>query len=230
MGKIKNLITEDQPRGRLYKLGPSKLALYELIAIILGSGSKNKDVMELAKEVSNFINNSNISDLTLEKLEKIKGIKRAKSALIISAIEIGKRLNKPILRENKFNNINEVYSFFKNELENLNHEKMFLILFDNKKNFLKKIEINSGTSNTILIDQKQIFKTIIDNYASSFMIIHNHPSGDSKPSENDIKSTNLIIEGSKILNISFIDHLIIGKNEFYSFLSRNKIKINYNEV
>lgn len=230
MGKIKNLIIDDQPRERLYKLGPSKLALYELIAIILGSGSKNKDVMELAKEVSNFINISNISELTLEKLEKIKGIKRAKSALIISAIEIGKRLNKPLLRENKFNDMSEIYNFFRDELENLNHEKMFLILFDNKRNFLKKIEINSGTSNTILIEQKYIFKTIIDNYAGAFMMIHNHPSGDSNPSENDIKSTNLIIEGSRILNISFIDHLIIGKNEFYSFLSRKKHKIKKDEV
>ena len=216
---IKSWAEEDRPREKLLDKGRHVLTEAELIAILIGSGSKDETAVELSKRILSSVGNNlnELGKLTVQDLNKFKGIGDAKAISIIAALELGRRRKPETVKREKIITSKDAYEIMKPSMMDLPHEEFWLLML-NRANLVTKKELISrgGVSGTV-VDTKIIFKTAIVNYASSIIICHNHPSGNLKPSEADIKITKNIKDAGKIMEIPLLDHLIITDNGFYSF-------------
>lgn len=217
---IKSWALEDRPREKLLDKGRHILTEAELIAILIGSGSKEETAVELSKRILVNVNNSlnELSKLSVQELMKFKGIGEAKAISIVAALELGRRRKEKDSGERKkITSSKEAYEIMKPILIDLPHEEFWLIMLNRANVVIKKEQISRGGVAGTVVDTKIIFKTAVDNYASSIIICHNHPSGNLKPSEADIKITKSIKEAGKIMEIPLLDHLIVTENNYYSF-------------
>jgi len=217
---IKSWALEDRPREKLLDKGRHLLSEAELIAILIGSGSKEETAVELSKRILVNVNNNlnELSKLSVQELMKFKGIGEAKAISIVAALELGRRRKeKEAVKREKITASKDVYEMMKPLLIDLPHEEFWLIMLNRANLVLKKELISKGGVAGTVVDTKIIFKTAVDNYASSIIICHNHPSGNLKPSDADIKITRTIKEAGKIMEIPLLDHLIITENSYYSF-------------
>ena len=217
---IKSWALEDRPREKLLDKGKHLLSEAELIAILIGSGSKEETAVELSKRILVNVNNNlnELSKLSVQELMKFKGIGEAKAISIVAALELGRRRKeKEAVKREKITASKDVYEMMKPLLIDLPHEEFWLIMLNRANLVLKKELISKGGVAGTVVDTKIIFKTAVDNYASSIIICHNHPSGNLKPSDADIKITRTIKEAGKIMEIPLLDHLIITENSYYSF-------------
>lgn len=224
--KIKDIPETERPRERLINYGVEYLSNEELIAIILKSGTKELSAKELALLIlSQFKNEQEFQNIRYEQLIKIKGVGKAKACALISALEIGKRMNKTIktLHNTKFNNPLLVYNYYFPILKDKKQEYFYCIYLDNKKNIIKDKLLFIGTINHSVIHPREIFKEAYLISASSFICVHNHPSGDPIPSKEDIEVTKNLFKISQILGIELVDHIIIGHNKYYSFFENENI-------
>lgn len=213
---LKEIPIYERPRERALDVGVENLSTTELLAIILRTGSKKYSVLETANQIlakSSKIQNLNF--LSLEELVEIDGVGITKAITILSAIELGKRINQIEKNDISFFNPIEIYNYMKNELQSLTEERSYALYLNTKGKLIEKKLLTIGTINQTLIDSKIIFKWAYKLSASAFVLIHNHPSKDSTPSKQDLQITREILKQSKTLGIFFIDHLIIG-NDFYS--------------
>ena len=213
---LKEIPIYERPRERALDVGVENLSTTELLAIILRTGSKKYSVLETANQIlakSSKIQNLNF--LSLEELVEIDGIGITKAITILSAIELGKRINQIEKNDISFFNPIEIYNYMKNEIQSLTEERSYALYLNTKGKLIEKKLLTIGTINQTLIDSKIIFKWAYKLSASAFVLIHNHPSKDSTPSKQDLQITREILKQSKTLGIFFIDHLIIG-NDFYS--------------
>ena len=217
---IKSWAIEDRPREKLLDKGRHILSEAELIAILIGSGSKNETAVELSKRILVNVNNNlnELGKLSVQELMKFKGIGEAKAISIIAALELGRRRKETeFIRKDKITGSRDVYEIVKPLLIDLPHEEFWLLIL-NRANFIVKKELISrgGIAGTV-VDTKLIFKRAVDNYASSIVVCHNHPSGNLKPSEADVKLTKSIKEAGKVMEIPLLDHLIVTEHGYYSF-------------
>ena len=223
---IKELNDDLKPRERLKRYGVSYLSDSELLAIILRCGTKNNNVINLATQILNDIGGlNNISNISINSLSKIKGIGEVKAITLLAAVELGKRSLKVNSEKIKIINGYIVYDLLKYDYINVYQEKFIALFLDTKKNLIGKEVIFIGTINESTIHPREIFKSAIKACASSIIIVHNHPTGDSTPSNADIEITNKLMDIGKLLGILVIDHIIIGINNFYSFYSKERIDI-----
>ncbi len=217
---IKQWAEEDRPREKLLHKGKSVLTDAELIAILLGSGSRDMSAVELARHIlSSYDNDLNkIGKLGITDLIKFKGIGEAKAISIIAALELGRRRQITTIKERpQVKSSEAAYLCLSGSMSDLDHE-VFKILLLNRNNRVIKIDtISKGGVSGTVVDAKILFKKALDNLASSIILAHNHPSGNLKPSRQDITITNKLIEAGKILDISVLDHLIISEKGYYSF-------------
>ena len=227
MNTFKLLNDSDKPRERLLKYGANNLSDYELLALILNSGTKEKSVLELSLEILNFLKLENYN-VTLNEIGNIKGIGKAKSSIILALLELSKRIYED--RYNKLNiinkvlkNSNDVYNYLKPEIIGIQKEIFFVIYLDNRCKLIEKKIISIGTSTESLVDIKEIFKYALKNNSYYVIIAHNHPSNSTNPSKNDVELTKKIVESGKIMNVNIIDHIILGNNNYFSFLENNLI-------
>ena len=229
---IKKWIKEERPREMLAKSGAENIPLSKLIAIILRTGKQGKSAEDLAKDLLNYfgslraIDNSSISEIL-----KIKGIGFSKAVQIKAAIEIGKRFFREQAQTKKKltkpdDVISYVCEYYSPYLRDSNKEFFNIILLDIKNKVIDNIEVSKGSVNAAVVDPKEIVKNASLKSASSIILIHNHPSGETKPSEEDIKLTDRIIDACKLIGVKVLDHIIIGKNldDFYSFAKEGLIK------
>lgn len=213
---LKEIPIYERPRERALEVGVENLSTTELLAIILRTGSKKYSVLETANQIlSKSSKIQNLNFLSLEELVEIDGIGITKAITILSAIELGKRINQIEKNDISFFNPIEIYNYMKNELQSLTEERSYALYLNTKGKLIEKKLLTIGTINQTLIDSKIIFKWAYKLSASAFVLIHNHPSKDSTPSKQDLQITREILKQSKTLGIFFIDHLIIG-NDFYS--------------
>jgi len=224
--KIKDLPINDRPIERLLDKGVSALTNEELLAIIIKTGTKEKSSKELANIILAKINSiSNISDLRINHLLEIKGIGYKKAATILSAIELGKRISdytEPI-NNTIFNNANKLYEYYKNILKDKKQEYFYVVYLDSKLKIIGDKNLFKGTLNYSLVHPREIFKEAYLLSANNIICIHNHPSGNILPSNDDINITNNLKEAGELLGIRLIDHIIIGNNNYYSFKENNDI-------
>lgn len=217
---IKSWALEDRPREKLLDKGRHVLSEAELIAILIGSGSKNETAVELSKRILSNVNNNlnELGKLSVQELMKFKGIGEAKAISIIAALELGRRRKEAeIIKRDKITTSKEAYESIKPFLVDLPHEEFWLLLLNRANQLIKRELVSKGGVAGTVVDPKIVFKAAVDNHASSIIACHNHPSGNLNPSEADIRLTKSIKEAGKIMEIPLLDHLIIAENNYYSF-------------
>ncbi|HAM81431.1 RadC family protein [Ornithinibacillus bavariensis] len=215
---IKDVPKEDRPRERLLSLGASHLSNQELLAILLGSGTKDESVMALANRLlMHFEGLKLLKDATIEELTAIKGIGSAKGVLILSALELGKRLSQYKASEKYvIRSPEDGADYIMEELRNLNQEH-FVVLFLNTKNqIIHRQTIFIGSLNASIVHPREVFREAVKRSAASIIVAHNHPSGDPTPSQEDIHVTRRLAESGKMIGIELLDHLVIGDRKFVS--------------
>lgn len=222
---IKNWAQEDRPREKLMQFGKKKLTNAELLAIIIGSGSKKESAVQLSQRILNSVNNNvnELSSLTYKDLiNKFKGIGEAKAINIVAALELGNRRKdvieeKPIIKEPE-----QAYNVLNSDFADLDSETFWVLLLSNSQRLIKKVCISEGGWTETSVDLKKIFKACLENNSSKIIIAHNHPSGNILPSESDKALTERISKAGKILSIQVLDHIIFGeKGKYFSFVENN---------
>ena len=222
---IKDLPVLERPRERFLKYGSSNLSNEELLSIVLKNGTKSSSVKELSNNILKELNDiTNLKDMTINSLKRIKGIGEVKAITLMASIELGKRVyeNKKD-KYIKLDSSNSIYEFIKNDLVYKKQEFFYCLYLDTKKFLIEKKLLFIGTLNNASVHPREIFKYAYLLSADSIICIHNHPSGDTLPSKEDILLTNKLVEIGKILGISVIDHIIVGNNNYYSFYDNNDI-------
>ncbi len=211
---------DDKPREKFLSKGKAALSNAELIALLLGNGTRNKSAVELSKEVLQLAGNDLVAlgRLREPELMKVKGIGKAKAVVIAAALELGRRRKaEEAMKRQRFVTPKEIYEFFTPEFENLTHEEFWIILLNRNLQFLKKECISIGGLSSTVVDVQKIMKQIIECDASTVVLAHNHPSGNLSPSNQDLDITRKIKDACKLFNITVADHLIFTDSGYYSF-------------
>lgn len=214
MKKIKDLYHGDRPREKMLKNGKSSLTTKELIALILGSGSSKRDVMEIAGEIAKIFKQKQ-DDISIKELSTIKGIGTAKSCQLIASLELWNRLIKNDKTKIKITSAENVVNITK-DIALKKQEHLVLITLDGANNLINKRVIFIGTLNSSIIHPREIFAEAITDRAASIIIAHNHPSGNREPSNEDILTTERIKQAGKLLGINLLDHIIVTKDSHTS--------------
>jgi len=216
--KMKDVPKEERPRERLLRYGESHLSNQEILAILLGSGTKEESVMDLANRLlMHFEGLKLLSEATIEELTSIKGIGNAKGIVILAALELGKRIQqyKP---EDKYiiRSPEDGADFVMEEMRNLNQEHLVVLFLNTKNQIIHRQTIFIGSLNASIVHPREIYREALKRSAASIICAHNHPSGDPSPSQEDIHVTRRLVEAGKIMGIELLDHLVIGNHSFTS--------------
>lgn len=220
--KLKEFPIEDLPREKLSKLGAKNLSNYELLAIVLGSGNKKESVLEITSKLLLKYNLKKMATLNLVTLQKENGIGKVNASKILASIELGKRASSFVLEKSKkISCAKEIAEIFIPEMNFLESENFRVVFLDSKNQIINSKIIFIGTLNESVVHPREIFKSAILENSANIILIHNHPSGDLNPSEEDIKTTKELVKAGELLGIKVLDHIIIGNNSFFSFLEEN---------
>ena len=221
---LKEVPVFDRPREKAIKYGVNSLSNIELIAILLRTGSKQDNVLDVAKNLMYDIEKlSLLKDMTISELMKFKGIGKTKAITILASIELGLRVLETSKENTFYTSPEAVFEYFYPKLRLKNKECLYAMYLDVKGQLIKEQLITQGTINSSLMDGKDIFKWGVKLSASAIILVHNHPSGNVNPSREDIRLTNSLVELGQINGIPIIDHVIIGDNDYYSFYEDGKI-------
>lgn len=222
---VRDIIEEERPRERFLRVGVTNLTNQELLAILIKTGTRELSSMDLALYLLNQVGgihqlkNSNISQIT-----DIKGIGLVKATEIICAIELGKRIYCNTLKhKEKLMNAKEIYESSKYLFIGKMQEQFYCLYFNHKQELIERKLLFMGTINRSVVHPREVFKEAYISSASSIVCIHNHPSGDTKPSREDVIFTKSLIEIGKVSGIPVIDHIIVGDNSYYSFYENNNV-------
>lgn len=217
---IKSLAEDDRPREKLISKGVSVLSNTELIAILIGSGNKHENAVDLAKRILNSVddNVTNLSRLSLKNLMNFKGIGEAKAISILTALELGKR--RQIESTNTKSTIKsslDAYEILKPFLEDLNHEEFWALFLNNSNKVIAKYQLSKGGLTSTIVDVRLLYKKALEQGSVGIIVSHNHPSGKLFPSNADKVLTQKIKEAGKTLDIKLLDHIIITEKAYFSF-------------
>ncbi len=216
---IKQWAEEDRPREKLLLKGKSVLSEAELIGILIGSGTRTLTAVDLAKQILHSVDNNlnALAKLSINDLKKFKGIGEAKAIAIISALELGRRrkeTGQPTVI--KITSSKIAYDIMRPHLQDLPHEEFWILLLNRAHQLIKPISISRGGVSGTVADPKIIFKHALESLASGIILIHNHPSGNLNPSQQDISLTKKMKEAGIILEIPVLDHLIYTDSSYFS--------------
>lgn len=216
---IKDIIKSERPRERLLNVGASSLSNEELLSIILKTGTKNISVKDLSRTVLNEIHDiTSLRDITYNKLIKIKGIGSVKAIELLASLELGRRVYYTSLKDKvKLNNSSLIFNYFKNLFINETQENFYALYLNTKMELISYKLLFKGTINTSVVHPREIFRHAFLESAYSVIVIHNHPSNNTTPSNEDTELTNKLFEIGNIMSIPLLDHIIIGKDNYYSF-------------
>ena len=220
--KMKELPTSERPREKFKQSGFQKLSDIDLLSLLLRTGSKDLSVRDLATNLLLEIGSLNeLSNTSLERLSKIKGVGEVKAITLISALELGKRamMSEKIDRK-RIHNAKDLFEVFSCELMSLSQEHFVAVFLNNKNEIIKAKTIFIGSANRSVVHPRDIYKEAIKYSAVKLMCLHNHPSGDPTPSKGDFQVTDRIYECADIMGITLLDHVIIGDNKFKSVFQK----------
>ncbi|MCT2560270.1 RadC family protein [Chryseobacterium herbae] len=217
---IKFLAEDDRPREKFLLKGKNSLSDSELLAIIMGSGSRDESALELARKILASVNNNwhQLSLLSSKDLMRFKGVGEVKAVSIIAALEIGRRRSvqeipyRPII-----SNSSDAYLILKNHLSDLRTEEFWAVFLNQSNKVIHISKLTQGGISQSIVDVRILFKTALDHFSTGIIIAHNHPSGSLKPSKEDIVITQKIKEAGNTLSIQLLDHIIITQDTYCSF-------------
>lgn len=220
LAAIKHWAEDDRPREKLIAKGPTNLSDAELLAILIASGSRNESAVDLCKRILNSVGNNlgELAKLSVPDLMKFKGIGDAKAITIVAALELGKRrrLAEATKRE-AITCSKDAYDILLPLFEDLKHEEFWVLLLNRANKVVRKEKVSAGGVAGTVVDNKMIMKLAIDTLASGIVLAHNHPSGNLKPSQQDVAVTRQIKQAGQLLDINLVDHLIVTDHGYYSF-------------
>ncbi|MBK7818268.1 MAG: DNA repair protein RadC [Sphingobacteriaceae bacterium] len=217
---LKSLSEDDRPREKLMQMGRQHLSDAELLAIILGSGNTDETAIQLAQRILHESKNdiNTLAKLSLNELQKFKGVGPAKAINIAAAFELGRRRkDTDVVEQPKITSSRDVFNLLNPKLADLPHEEFWMVLMNRANKVIKIESISKGGISGTVVDVRLVSKSAIENNTSSVILAHNHPSGNLKPSQEDISITKKIKEALKLFDITLFDHLIIGDQNYYSF-------------
>ena len=218
MYRIKEIPKEERPRERLKEVGVEQLTNVEILSIILKTGTKNKNVKDLAIDILNHYDLNKLKDISINDLMKIKGIGEVKAIELLASIELGKRiLLKDVKKLEILDNPKIIWESSRYLLNDKKQEYFYCLYFDNKQRLIERKLLFMGTINRPITHMREIFKEAYKLSASSIVCIHNHPSNDVTPSKEDIKFTKNLFKTGELQGIPVADHIIIGDDSYYSF-------------
>lgn len=225
---IKDMPSDMRPREKLLSHGEASLNEHELLAIILGQGTRQTSALELANQLlSTYKGLRHLQEASLEELTQAKGIGLAKAASIKAAVEIGRRIAVNV--ETRFiikspadvrKYVNQVLM---HEMRDYDREHFLVLYLDRKGGVKAKEDVSIGGLHSSIVHPREVFKTAVKRSAASIILAHNHPSGDPSPSKEDIDITHRLIDAGLIMGIEIIDHVIIGENSYCSFKEKGLI-------
>lgn len=221
---IQQIPETERPRERLLQYGPEALSSAELIAIILGSGTKGCSVLQISQDILvRFGTLQRFAEASIEELQQIKGLGLAKAIQLKAALALGLRASRQS-SEQKYKMITPVhaYHYIKDELEMEKREVIMVILLDSKGYVLSHHQVAIGTLSHALVQARDVFHFAIRHNAQSVVLVHNHPSGDPKPSREDVEITKTLILAGQTIGIPLNDHLIIGNNCYTSLRQESR--------
>ncbi|MDP4276508.1 MAG: DNA repair protein RadC [Bacteroidota bacterium] len=224
---IREWAEEDRPREKLMLHGASSLSNAELLAILLGSGSRNETALDLAKRILNYAGNNlnELGKLSIETLcRQFTGVGPVKAIILTAALEMGKRRrsSEAIVRH-QIRNSRDIYELFHAKLADLAHEECWLLLMNNQHKVIESIRISHGGVSETTVDPKIVLKYALDKLATAIVLCHNHPSGSPYPSTSDDKITHKLKQACANLDIQLTDHLIFSETSYYSYADEGKI-------
>lgn len=217
---IKSWAEEDRPREKLILKGKSSLSNAELIAILIGSGSKKETAVELSKNIlSRYDNNlQELSKASVQALCEFSGIGEAKAISIISAMELGRRYRSTEAKiRKKITSSRDAYDAIFSYLADCDYEEFYVILLNRANDIISIQKISEGGTSGTVVDPKKVFKLALNYQASGMILCHNHPSGNMKASAQDKVITKRLKESGDLIEISVLDHIIVGNGNYYSF-------------
>jgi len=221
---IKNWSQDDQPREKLLYKGKSILSDAELLAILIGSGNREENAVELCKRILAVVDNNlrELGKLSIKQLEEFKGIGEAKAITIIAALELGRRRrSSDALNKMKITSSISVFELMQPIIGELPHEEFWIVYLNNSNKVIQKNQLSKGGITGTLVDVRLVLKKAIDVGATGLILAHNHPSGTLKPSQADKQITQKLKKAGESLDIKVLDHLIITEKAYFSFADEN---------
>ena len=221
---IKNWSDDDRPREKLVQKGRSVLSDAELIAILIGSGSRNESAVELSKKILASVGNNlnELGKLSINQLQQFKGIGEAKAVSIAAALEVGRRRRGEEGRKiTKISSSKNVFELLQPIMGELPHEEFWIVFLNNSNSVLQAGQLSKGGITGTLVDVRLVLKQALELGAVGLILAHNHPSGTLRPSEADKQITQKLKLASLALDIKVLDHLIITQKEYFSFADEN---------
>lgn len=223
---IKTWAEDDRPREKFLLKGKHSLSNAELLAILIGTGTKNESAVDLGRKILQLTaeNLNELAKLSINDLKKIKGIGEAKAITIAAALELGRRRKEENAKEVEIiRTSREAFNYFEPMVADLPHEEFWILLLARNRKVICKKQISAGGVAGTVVDMKIIFKHAIEHLASYIILCHNHPSGNLTPSSADIQITKSLKTSGKLLEIEIVDHIIIGGDKYYSFADNDDI-------
>lgn len=210
----------ERPRERLIKVGPGNLSEVELLAIIISRGTKGTPVRQIAERLVNqFHSAAEVGRATVEELMLIPGIGKAKACQIVAAFELARRSDDtPCVKDRAdVSDPKEVARLARSNVKDWRKECFFTLFLDSRSRLIGQTEVSVGCLDTTLAHPREVFEKAIRAGAAAIVVVHNHPSGDPSPSDDDVRLTRRLSEAAKILGIRLLDHVIVTRDSFYSF-------------
>ncbi len=221
---IKHWAHDDRPREKMLTKGIQSLSDAELLAILIGSGTRDVSAVELSRRILADSGNhlSTLGKMSIAQLVKIKGIGKAKAVTVLAALELGRRRNySDIPEKQQISSSKDVYDFFHPLLSDLSHEEFWVLFLNRSNKIMAKYKLSQGGVAGTVIDIRLILKPAIELLASGIIICHNHPSGNSNPSENDKRITEKLKSSASQMDIKLLDHIVVCENSYFSFCDEN---------
>ncbi len=216
--RIKDLPKVERPREKLIKYGPERLSNSELLAILLRTGTKKLNVVQLSSKILKSLSSKNLMNVDYQQLKKISGLGPAKACEIVACFELGKRL----LKDKKATMVLSPKDIWE-ELKDLrDHKKEHFVVFylDTRNQEIQREIISVGSLNASLVHPREVFEPAVRNLAAQIIVSHNHPSGNPEPSKEDLEITRKLVESGRILGIEVIDHIVVSEESYYSLASK----------
>lgn len=226
--RVADMSADEKPREKCERFGIKSLSVVELIAITLGSGLPGKSVVDLSREIMQACDNkpARLASMTVSQLcREFKGVGKAKAISLLAAIELGMRVSAeqgfsdcPVIRSSE-----DVASLMGHRLKFIDHEQFWILLLDRRNHVREVHQLSAGGTAATVVDPKLLFRYALEHGASGIVAVHNHPSGNLQPSAEDDRLTKRLRSGAELLDIRFLDHLIIAEGGFYSYADNGRL-------
>jgi len=219
------MLASDRPRERLLRLGPTALSTKELLALLINSGTTQRSAEEIATDLlSRYSSLTDMAGRDVSELRQHLGMGTAKAATLTAAFELAHRIqSEPFVGQNSITSPAAIAKIFAPRMRHLRHETFIVVLLNTANQILRDVVVGEGSLNAVVIHPREVFRLAIAECAAGVILVHNHPSGNTEPSNADVNVTKQLVEAGRIVDIRVLDHVVIGGDSFMSFSERNML-------